>query len=342
MASSWGRVVSTGALVALFAFPRPSAPEALAGVAPPPATKVLAPVDPPDGACASVEQGAMLHIFDTSALPEGMHYVNDHTLVQAPDGRWHLFGIFHAEPMHDYLEVDLVHAVAEEHDPAQWKEGAFVPAPGAYRIALHADPELGEKHAWAPHVVRWNDRWMMVYQSGGADDDHAAIRLAESDDLYHWTRAGSVPLFYDFCVARDPMLVRREGAWAIYYTRCDSIPGRHSGVAYRLSHDLVHWSEPRMALALEHGPATPNSAYTESPVVFERGGASWMSVSAYPLAWDATLLYRSNVPSSFPDAPYTRLRARAAEWVFGNHGELWVTHAGPGQGGVWMSRVTGI
>ncbi len=76
--------------------------------------------------------------------------------------------------------------------------------------------------------------------------------------------------------------------------------------------------------------------------MFERGGAYWLSVSAYPLAWDATLLYRSNVPSSFPDAPYTRLRARAAEWVFGAHGELWMTHGGPGQGGVWMSEVTGI
>ena len=40
---------------------------------------------------------------------------------------------------------------------------------------------------------------MMVYQGGGADDYHAAIRLAESDDLYRWTRVGHVPLFEDFC-----------------------------------------------------------------------------------------------------------------------------------------------
>ena len=65
-------------------------------------------------------------------------------------------------------------------------------------------------------------------------------------------------------------------------------------------------------------------------------------MSAYPLAWDATLLYRSSVPSSFPDVPYTRLRARAAEWVFGKRGELWLTHAGPGQRGVWMSPIEGL
>jgi hypothetical protein len=85
-----------------------------------------------------------------------------------------------------------------------------------------------------------------------------------------------------------------------------------------------------------------HAAYAESPFVFERNGMFWVSVSAYPLAWDATLVYRSTVPSAFQDAPYTRLRAHAAEWVFGRHGEVWLTHAGPGQRGVWMSRVDGM
>ena len=284
----------------------------------------------------------MVHLFDTRALSGGPYYVNDHTIVQSPDGKWHLFGIFNKEPMHDFLEADFVHAITGERDPARWTEGTFAAVAEPYRIALHADRKLGEMHAWAPHVVRWNDRWMMVYQSGGPDGDHAAIRLAESDDLYRWTRVGQVPLFEDFCVARDPMLVRREGAWALYYTRCDSTTGRHSGVAYRLSHDLVHWSEPQMALALKDEPSSANSGYTESPFVFERGGWYFLSVSAYPLAWDATLVYRSRVPSSFQDVPYTRLRARAAEWVFGRRGEAWLTHAGPGQGGVWMSSVEGL
>jgi hypothetical protein len=341
MASSWGRVGLLASLVALIAVSRVRAQEALAGGAPPPGAASAEQVDP-SKTCALVEQGAMVHVFDTTSLAGRPRYVNDHTLIQGPRGEWHLFGIFNEEPMHDYLEVDLVHAVAVEKDPARWVAGSFEIAAEPYGIALHADGSLGERHAWAPHVVKWDSRYLMVYQSGGEDDDHASMRLAESDDLYRWTRIGSVPLFEDFCVARDPMLVRREGAWALYYTRCDSITGRHSGVAYRLSHDLVHWSEARMALSLEHAPPTANSAYTESPFVFERGGSYWLSVSAYPLGWDATLLYRSSVPSSFADVPYTRLRARAAEWVFGPRGELWLTHAGPGQRGVWMSRVDGI
>lgn len=281
----------------------------------------------------------MVHVFDTTSLPGGPYYVNDHTLVQAPDRAWHLFGIFHTEPMGADTEVDFIHAVAKEPDPARWVAGSFDAAPEPFRTALRADRSIGETHLWAPHVVAWEGRWLMIYQGGGRDDYHASMRIAESDDLYRWKRIGDVPLFEDFCEARDPMLVRREGAWALYYSRCDSITRKLSGVAYRLSPDLAHWSEPRMALTMVGSPATSNAAFAESPFVFERGGFFWMSVTAYPLAWDATLVYRSPVPSAFPDAPFTRLRGHAAEWVFGTRGELWMTHAGPGQRGVWMSSV---
>jgi hypothetical protein len=340
MASSWGRVAWMGALVALAALPRLGAlrpQEAVAGETAPETVSVT-PADP-TASCALFGQGAMVHLFDTGTLAGGPYYVNDHTLVQGPNGAWHLFGIFHTEPMGDDTEVDFIHAVSPESDPAKWQAGTFEAANEPYRIALHAQRSIGETHLWAPHIVAWEGRWLMVYQGGGADDYHASIRLAESDDLYRWTRVGHVPMFEDFCEARDPMLVRREGAWALYYSRCDSITRKRSGVAYRLSQDLVHWSDARMALTMEQEPATSNAAYAESPFVFERGGFFWLSVSAYPLAWDATLVYRSTVPSVFPDAPITRLRAHAAEWVFGARGQAWLTHAGPGQRGVWISPV---
>ena len=346
MASGWGRIFWCGAFAALVALPGKLRPqEAIASESPGAddgASSTKAPADPTDHS-AVVGQSAMVHLFDTSSLAGGPYYVNDHTLVQGPDGTWHLFGIFHTAPMGDDTEVDFIHAVAAEQNPAKWETGAFEAATEPYRIALHADRSVGETHIWAPHVVPWEGRYMMVYQGGGPDDYHASIRLAESDDLYHWTRVGKVPLFEDFCEARDPMLVRAEGAWALYYSRCDSIARKSSGVAYRLSHDLVHWSEPRMALTMEHAPPTSNAAYAESPFVFERSGFYWLSVSAYPIAWDATLVYRSPVASRFPDAPYTRLRSHAAEWVFGKKAsEVWLTHAGPGQRGVWMSAVDGL
>lgn len=330
MASGWGRLLWGVALVG-----SSITPGRFVDVR---AAMASAPLPDPSPECVAIDQSSMVHVFDTGALPGPLHYVNDHTVVQAPDGAWHLFGIFHAEPMGDDTEIELVHAVAQEPEPSRWERGSFEMA----GIALRAERRIGETHLWAPQVIGAEGRWVMVYQSGGADDYRAAIRLAESDDLARWRRVGAAPLFEDFCAARDPMLVRHDGAWVLYYTRCDSIARKTSGVAYRVSRDLVHWTEPRMALALGALPATSNSAYTESPFVFERGGYHYLSVSAYPIAWDATLLFRSRSPTSFPDAPISRLRAHAAEWIFDRRGRPFLTHAGPGQRGVWMSAVDGI
>ena len=338
----------------LFAVPAQlRTPEARAGAAP------LVPMAPEDPLAHSqiIEQGPMVHVFDTTSLEGGPYYVNDHSLVQARDGSWHLFGIFHREPMApDDSETELVHAVNGERDPARWAEHPFDVAPPPNRIALRADRSVGETHLWAPHVIAVDGRYVMAYQAGGRDDDHASIRLAESDDLYRWTRVGKL-LFEDFCEARDPMLSdlrelvsrdsrdleRRDASWALYYTRCEALTHKVSGVAYRVSRDLVHWSDARMIFTAPGAEATSNSAYTESPFVFERGGNHYLSVTAYPVAWDATFVYRSPAPFAFAEAPFTRLRAHAAEWVFAPGGRgTWLTHAGPGQRGVWMSTIDGL
>jgi hypothetical protein len=317
---------------------RSGTPEAVAGAGPPEPTVP----DDPAAASAVLEQGPMVHVFDTTTLPGGPWYVNDHTFVQARDGTWHLFGIFHAEPSGDDTEVDFIHAVATEADPERWGEGAFVAADPPYRIALRADASIGETHLWAPHIVVAEGRYWMVYQSGGSSDDRVGFRLAESDDLYRWSRLGDAPLFEDFCVARDPNLFFRDGLYNLYYTRCDSIARRTSGVAYRVSADLAHFGDPLMALTLTGTPPMKNSGFTESPFVFERGGYYYLSVTSYPIEWDATFLYRSPVPYSFPEVPYTRLRAHAGEWILVPGRAPLLSHAGPGQHGVWVSTVTGF
>lgn len=339
MVSRRGPIVWS-ALLVFFALPLHFASEEAASAGRSPSV-AIAPPDP-EGTSTIVEQDPMVHVFDTRTIPGPATYVNDHTLVQGPDGAWHLFGIFHREPMGDDTEVDFVHAVASEREPSKWGDGAFVAAPEPHTIALRADPQVGETHLWAPHVVAAEGRWFMIYQGGGADDYHASIRIAESADLYRWSRIGSVPLFDDFCAARDPMLTRRDDVWLMHYTRCESVRRKVSGVAIRSSRDLVHWTEPVMGAVFAAHPPTSNSAYAESPFVFDRGGYHYLSVTAYPLAWDATLLYRSRAPLAFPDVPFTRLRGHAAEWVFDDHGGAFMTHAGPGQRGVWLSRIEGI
>ena len=51
-------------------------------------------------------QSPPVKVCATSDLPDGPHYINDHTLVRVEStGEWHLFGIFHSEPADPEHEV---------------------------------------------------------------------------------------------------------------------------------------------------------------------------------------------------------------------------------------------
>ncbi|MCX5789847.1 MAG: family 43 glycosylhydrolase [Elusimicrobia bacterium] len=291
----------------------------------------------------ALRQGKSIRLCD-AGLPGGPFYINDHTLARAPDGRWHLFGIFHHELADPLNEVDFVHARAPAGDPAGWSGNDFVIGQGTAGVALSVDRSLGETHLWAPHVAKNGNEYVMAFHSGGPDDD-SQIKIAHSADLETWQRRPLKPIFTDICTARDPMLFKAGDLWVLYYTRCDGIKTRLNGVAYRTSTDLENWSEPAMALTLTKAPPLPNSGYTESPFVFERGGWYYLSATSYPVEYDATFLYRSRSPFSFGDAAVAKFKSHAAEWVEGGddpgHGPLFITHAGWGQGGVWLSPVTG-
>ena len=98
-----------------------------------------------------------------------------------------------------------------------------------------------------------------------------------------------------------------------------------------------------MALTLESSEPMFNSGFTESPFVFERGGWYYLSVTSYPVDWDASFVFRSRSPFAFTSRPVTRIAAHAPEWVEDpGTGDLFVTHCGAGQGGVWISRVEGL
>jgi hypothetical protein len=298
------------------------------------------PEDPPDCPMIRAQREKAL-VFDAVHLRGGPHYVNDHTLIFGEDNRWHIFGIFRTEPYDGEHEYDFVHAISTVRDPADWDAGSFRLSSFSDGIALSRRADLGEAHLWAPHVVRDGARYVMVYQSGG-ENDRAQIRIAESTDLERWTRVGDVPLFEDICVARDPMLRRSGGVWTLYYTRCNNATDRKNGVAYRTSTDLRRWSAPAMALTLESTPAMFNSGYTESPFVFEWNGWYYLTVTSYPVAFDATFVYCSRSPFQFSEPPIARLSAHAAEWIVTDSGQVFMTHAGAGQGGVSVAPVAGI
>ncbi|WP_437640569.1 DUF2961 domain-containing protein [Sorangium sp. So ce854] len=290
-------------------------------------------------------QGPAVKIFDAAGLPGGPFYVNDHSILQLPDGRWILAGIFRSEPYRPELEREFVLATAPGPGPARWIEAAspsFSLAPEPIAARALAD----ERWIWAPHVVRDRDgSLVMVFHVGTPDLDRAGFRMARSRDGITWTREGGT-LFEDLCVARDPMLVRLGDLWVIYYTRCATRESPRSGVAYRTSPDLARWSPPAMALTLGPETAMPNSGHTESPFVFEREGWFYLTFTSYPVHYDATFVHRSRSPFAFPPRPIARLHAHAAEWVAEggdfDKGRLFFTHAGAGKGGVFLQELFGL
>lgn len=297
-----------------------------------------------EGTDPELTQGPRVRILDTEDLPEGAHYVNDHTLIRLADGSWMLTGIFHRNVRYEGRdERDFVLAHAPSSEPSRWytaQEPTFTVA--TERVALRAGAD--EPWIWAPHLVRDDDgSLVMIYHAGATNPDRAAFHLVRSRDGKTWVREGGT-LFEDICVARDPMLLRLGPMWIVYYTRCADRGSQDSGVATRTSTDLLRWSPPEMALTL---PVSRfDSGHTESPFVFYRQGWFYLSVTSYPVAWDATFIYRSRSPRSFPSEPFARISAHAPEWLAEGgdfeSGRLFFTHAGPGQGGVWLSELFGL
>lgn len=293
----------------------------------------------------SLTQGPPVKIFDSENLTGGPFYVNDHSLIPLPDSRWMLTGIFNPEPYQPETERAFVLATAPGPGPARWGAAgapSFTLSPERFSIRALAD----ERWIWAPHLVRDRDgSLVMIFHVGTADPDRSGFRIARSRDGSTWTREGGT-LFEDICVARDPMLVRFADLWVAYYTRCASRESRVSGVAYRTSLDLVRWSPPAMALTLGEETAMPNSGHTESPFVFERNGWFYLTVTSYPVDYDATFVYRSRSPFVFAPRPIARLRAHAAEWVPEGGGfevgRLFFTHAGLAKGGVFLQELFGL
>ncbi|MEV5505396.1 family 43 glycosylhydrolase [Streptomyces orinoci] len=230
--------------------------------------------------------GPFAHIYDPST-PDGQRYLNDHTLINA-SGRWHLFSIVGTsappgQAPDSAKEISLAHASAPDlHGP--WT---------THRDALTADPAyFGEEHLWAPHVIEADGTYWMFYAAGGRSG--AAINLATSTDLFAWTRVPTGPLFRGR-VARDPMVLRTDGQWVMYYTELSGQDGRHV-VAFRRSGDLLHWSEPGTAFTDATTAATVS--VTESPFVVERDGWYYLFIGPRN-GYDGTDVFASRNPFSF-------------------------------------------
>lgn len=282
-------------------------------------------------------------VYDPSAGEAERWYINDHTFIRDHSGTWHLIGITHAEPFFPKDEKHLAHATAPSL-LGPWTKQPF---------AMSTDPAWGETHLWAPHVIRHDGAYWMFVCAGGSPESEYRIHLATSEDCTTWTRHPENPLIIDGYEARDPMVLRVGARWIMYYTATSEPGGGNHIVAAAESDDLVHWTGRHTVYRDElvgsfGGP-------TESPFVIERDGRYYlfMGPSRFGEAWrrvqqgidpdwasvySTTIVLVSNDPLHFDRADEVgSIEAHAAEVIIDERGEVWVSHCGWGQGGVYLA-----
>lgn len=271
--------------------------------------------------------GRFHKIYDPSKAEKVRWYINDHTFIRAADGQWHLFGITHPEPATPLEEKFFAHATAPDLAGPWTKQPAV----------LHFAPEMGETLVWAPYVFEHEGVYRMLYCAGGTTHEKYRIHLATSSDLFQWERHPDNPMIVDGYDARDPMVMRYQQQWILYYTATAHPTGGNHTVMATTSTDLIHWSHKKAvfvdpAIGKEGGP-------TESPFVVKHKGKYFLFVTTNR-GYNKTAVYESDNP--FQWEPANRIgsfRAHAAE-VIQTQENWFVSRAGWGQGGVWLAEFT--
>lgn len=277
-----------------------------------------------------VTAGEFERFYDPSAGEAEPWYINDHCLIRG-EGKWHLFGITHQEPHKPLEEIHCAHAVGSSLADRCWKK---MPYP------ITADPTYGEAHFWAPHVLAHDGLYYMFWCAGSlTGHDTYRIHAATSPDLETWTRIAENPIIIDGYDARDPMVMRIGSKWVLYYTANATPTGGNHTVACVESDDLIHWSNKRTVFT---DPTTGTyGGPTESPFVVQKDGKYYLFIGPrgdYFADYNKTEVFESDNPFSFSVENLVGcIPAHAAEVVADEDGQLYITRAGWGEGGVYLA-----
>ncbi len=274
--------------------------------------------------------GPFQKIYDPSQGESDLWYINDHCFIQDKAGLWHMFGITHKEPAQPLEEKFFAHATSVNILASQWERHGHV---------LHAQYEKWEEtHVWAPHIVENDGRYFMFYCAGGTDYSRYKIHLATSTDLWSWERHEDNPMVVDGFQARDPMVIRHEGVWIMYYT-ATSVPsgGRHV-VAAVTSNDLIHWHDKREVFV--HPKSGTFGGPTESPFVVHRNGKFYLFVCTNE-PYNTSAVYESDTPYEWSiENQVGCFPSHASEVIhLPDEDKYYISRAGWGQGGLYLSEL---
>jgi arabinan endo-1,5-alpha-L-arabinosidase len=272
-----------------------------------------------------LEVGEFKRIYDPSIGEKEPWYINDHCFICDKTGSWHLFGITREEPARPADEDNFAHATATNLTTG-WIKKPF---------ALSVDSKAGEAHLWAPHVIEHNGLYYMYYCAGGRTSAEYQIKLATSEDLFHWTRHPANPMLIDGFDARDPYILRLENKWLMYYTGTTQPKGGNHTVFVVESTNLVQWTNKKTVFTDPEvgtfgGP-------TESPFVVRRGKSFYLFIGPRN-DYRGTCVYKSDSPYEFKiENLVAKINSHAAEVIRDSNGDWYVSHAGWGQGGVYLA-----
>lgn len=244
--------------------------------------------------------------------------INDHCFIRGPNGIWHFFGIG-GWP-------GFAHGTAKTLLQQPWEKQ---PSP----FPVEWDP-WKEVHLWAPHIVKY-DTYYMFYCAGSKDGATFRMHLATSPDLWNWTKHRENPLFVDGFDGRDPIVLRVGNKWVMYYCATSEPTGGNHVVAYRVSEDLIHWSERQIAFVDpgRHKAGGP----TESPFVVRRGDTYYLFIGPRE-GYVGTDVFASKDPFRwYLEDRVGHIDSHAAEIVRDEDGRWYVSHAGSGQGGLYLA-----
>lgn len=161
--------------------------------------------------------------------------------------------------------------------------------------------------------------------------------MATSRDLYRWNRITDVnPIIVDGFDARDPMVLRLENEWVLYYTANSTPQGGNHLVACVTSTDLIHWDNKRIVFTDPESGTYGGPC--ESPFVVPKQGKYYLFIGPRDHAYNKTGIFESNTPFSFHfDNKVGEIPAHAAEVVVDDDGTYYTTRAGWGEGCVYLA-----
>ena len=204
---------------------------------------------------------------------------------------------------------------------------------------LAVDSSQKETVVWAPYVLEHDGRYWMYYCGGGEDHARYRIQLATSTDLWTWRRCTQNRMVVDGVDARDPMVLRVDDHWVMYYAATSTPQGGFHTVVSVTSRDLIHWSNCKEVFRSRTSGTYGGD--TESPFVVHRNGKYYLFVCTN-VGYNQTAAYESDSPFHW-DLPHQvgQYPAHASEIIHTSDGKWYASRSGWGQGGVYLAELFG-